>query len=543
MSSKRNPAEDAIIVSERLDAKNLGELIRVLRDEEGKELETIRKLCMFALRKKDCILDMVSQGLLSIITTLMKDRPHDELFLACSDLLCLISNYLENEITGTGIPPIVLPLLALLECPNQNVILAAKKALLMLIPSSSELKAAPHGVAGPGPENLSRKAVTSTIVYSGFVDRLPALLDPLKPGTIATKRAALEILTAICESDIAAVDVRLKKGKLRDKIMSSLDDLSTNENPDIARDAAGTLHVLRTKTSSEAKLSDRYQPGGSRMLSSSASSSSTPSSESEPPLPAPPQAPFGKDDEKRKEDEEGKEGGMKRSASTLSMSMVDAGGTMMPSKKKSGTLKRSSSTPAITIPVILFDDIIAEVDVRRDLSFKFPDVYHCVQKENKVLAVKKGTTSVIVNKIIDRGIWYCEFVFTNIDKQQTFGLCHSNFTAPADYRPGRDKNSAGYYGVESAPLRQDGRWTLGNSRYNEGDQVGVQVDMTAAHRTAHFFVKGKQQPNYFVDIPESIRFMALVSIEGSSFEVTRLLELPASQAIVHPKGQKVAWRY
>ncbi|KAA6383685.1 MAG: hypothetical protein EZS28_020790 [Streblomastix strix] len=73
-------------------------------------------------------------------------------------------------------------------------------------------------------------------------------------------------------------------------------------------------------------------------------------------------------------------------------------------------------------------------------------------------------------------------------------------------------------------------YTKGNQKYDDGQEIAVEVDMTTAPRRATFFVDDVEQPNYVIDIPEAIRFWAFTEYESSSFTVTKFHRFVQSTA-------------
>ncbi|KAH7825341.1 uncharacterized protein MONOS_573 [Monocercomonoides exilis] len=210
------------------------------------------------------------------------------------------------------------------------------------------------------------------------------------------------------------------------------------------------------------------------------------------------------------------------------------------SMKRKGSTMRSARTMPPVQHFANFDNITKEVDVKK-LSFKTPSGIKCDIKQNVVTAIKTNPTTILIDKVINEGVWVCEFIFSQTQKQATFGFGDASFKPPSDYRPGRDFHSCGYYLADNSPIRQDGIWALNNGTWNDGDTVSIEVDMTVKPRVAHFFLNGLQAKGTILNIPKEIKFMALLGIPGASFEVSRLAKLELTNAMPLPQEVKMKW--
>ncbi|KAA6381386.1 MAG: hypothetical protein EZS28_023087 [Streblomastix strix] len=71
----------------------------------------------------------------------------------------------------------------------------------------------------------------------------------------------------------------------------------------------------------------------------------------------------------------------------------------------------------------------------------------------------------------------------------------------------------------------------GNSQFRDkGLRVAIEVNMDSNPRTATFFVEGKEQKNYIVDIPSSIRFWVYIEWVDSVFRITQFEQFPKPSA-------------
>ncbi|KAA6391891.1 MAG: hypothetical protein EZS28_012585 [Streblomastix strix] len=64
-----------------------------------------------------------------------------------------------------------------------------------------------------------------------------------------------------------------------------------------------------------------------------------------------------------------------------------------------------------------------------------------------------------------------------------------------------------------------------NQPFQCRQRLSVEVDMN--QRRAYFFVDGKEQKNFIINLPNAVRFYAFISQPGSSFQITRFESLAA----------------
>ncbi|KAA6367137.1 MAG: hypothetical protein EZS28_037336 [Streblomastix strix] len=144
-------------------------------------------------------------------------------------------------------------------------------------------------------------------------------------------------------------------------------------------------------------------------------------------------------------------------------------------------------------------------------------------------------TTIAIDPIITEGISRVEIVF-----QDTRGYCFSlgiadaSCSFDADNEPsddGNDKNIVQYlHGLEYGEINHIARNTIGNERYDDGQRIAIEVDMTTDPRRATFFVDNVEQPNYVIGIPSEIRFWVYTWEKLSSFTILKFEKLVQSTA-------------
>lgn len=201
--------------------------------------------------------------------------------------------------------------------------------------------------------------------------------------------------------------------------------------------------------------------------------------------------------------------------------------------------------PAPTIlPALIVDQVktnVFEFNLRRDLNFILSQKMNAVVDGSTVTLTTASNTTILLDAIIAEGCWHCAVQFEKTGKgKRAIGIVNANATVEGDYPLGADKDSLGYYG-QTAPVRQNGQWVIGNEEWTEGDVVHVEVNMMNKVKTVHFWVNSQQQPIYFTHIPSNIRFAAMLTVPGSSIKVLSLKRLSAPSAKIVLWESAVEW--
>ncbi|KAA6387284.1 MAG: hypothetical protein EZS28_017191 [Streblomastix strix] len=143
--------------------------------------------------------------------------------------------------------------------------------------------------------------------------------------------------------------------------------------------------------------------------------------------------------------------------------------------------------------------------------------------------------SIAIDPIISEGIVRIEVMFEKsggygkIDIEIGFADASCSFTAhKGPQEDGNQEKSVSYNGYYGELYHIT--YTTGNHKYENGQRVAVEVDMTTVPRRATFFVDDVEQPNYVISIPSEIRFWVYSFYESSSFTITKFERLIQSTA-------------
>ncbi|KAH7830616.1 uncharacterized protein MONOS_676 [Monocercomonoides exilis] len=148
---------------------------------------------------------------------------------------------------------------------------------------------------------------------------------------------------------------------------------------------------------------------------------------------------------------------------------------------------------------------------------------------DRIVQRKGVVTTVSLSPVLASGIVKCQMRFQKAGDVRCFGIIDASHSIPAEYRPGRDNWSCGYYGINGT-VRQAGKWVSCNESWVNNDVIGIEVNMSTSSRSVHFFVNGRQQQLFMRDIPKKIRICFGLFDEGQSVEVISLMKLRSPTA-------------
>ncbi|KAA6375777.1 MAG: hypothetical protein EZS28_028695 [Streblomastix strix] len=117
--------------------------------------------------------------------------------------------------------------------------------------------------------------------------------------------------------------------------------------------------------------------------------------------------------------------------------------------------------------------------------------------------------TIAIDPVIRKGIVRIEVLFENTGQWgKSIGVADASCSFAAGNGPsagGNDKKTVRYWG-QNGELDHITEDIIRNQRYEDGQRVAVEVDMTTVPRRATFFVEYIEQPNFVIGIPEAIRF-------------------------------------
>ncbi|KAK2957707.1 putative Eukaryotic translation initiation factor 5A [Blattamonas nauphoetae] len=137
---------------------------------------------------------------------------------------------------------------------------------------------------------------------------------------------------------------------------------------------------------------------------------------------------------------------------------------------------------------------------------------------HKVVWTSQDGTMVPVEKVITSGIWRCDMRMTNVTDggwTPVVGICQSPWDNGFDTCFGNDTRSMDYNSTGRCFHNSSG--TTGNSRWGNGDVVGMEVDMR--RKVLSFYLNGTRQRVIFTNIPSSVQMAVGVGKDAAEVEL------------------------
>ncbi|KAA6379208.1 MAG: putative G2-specific protein kinase nim-1, partial [Streblomastix strix] len=138
----------------------------------------------------------------------------------------------------------------------------------------------------------------------------------------------------------------------------------------------------------------------------------------------------------------------------------------------------------------------------------------------------KNWATILFDPVIQNGVARIEFL--NISKLEDVGIADESVHYERNGGPLRYKFKA-----VLGELKYEGEDIDGNSSFDDNHRVVLELDMDSIPHTLNFFIDDKQQPNFVVNIPNSVRFFAYFYQQQSEFKVLKFerLSAPTSKRI------------
>ncbi|KAA6376248.1 MAG: hypothetical protein EZS28_028225 [Streblomastix strix] len=136
---------------------------------------------------------------------------------------------------------------------------------------------------------------------------------------------------------------------------------------------------------------------------------------------------------------------------------------------------------------------------------------------------------ILFDPVISCGVTRIEFL--NVNKLSYIGVVDDNLSVKRNECITSQFKFVEYW--SGGQLFHVGEYIVGNSSFYENHHVAMELDMNSNPHTLNFFVDDKQQPNYVVNIPNSVRFFAYFYQQQSQFKVLKFerFSAPTSKRI------------
>ncbi|KAA6380559.1 MAG: hypothetical protein EZS28_023914 [Streblomastix strix] len=93
----------------------------------------------------------------------------------------------------------------------------------------------------------------------------------------------------------------------------------------------------------------------------------------------------------------------------------------------------------------------------------------------------------------------------------------------------------------SGDIKHIGDQIGGNSEFDNGSRIEMEMNMESNPRSLTFFFDDKEQPNFVINIPKAVRIFCFIYYQGASFKINKF-EFLSTPTARHGEGSR-AWEY
>ncbi|KAA6399607.1 MAG: putative protein kinase [Streblomastix strix] len=175
-------------------------------------------------------------------------------------------------------------------------------------------------------------------------------------------------------------------------------------------------------------------------------------------------------------------------------------------------------------------------------AYYIPSTRNVRVSENILYAKREEDSTVAVGPPIRRGIWHIRLTFANSGFTRGFGAMSTPISIPPSFFPGKSSNIATFHGLMG--IVYHGKTTIKgqNDEWNDGDEVGAELNMESQPRTLHFFIGDKQQRVFISNLPQEMRFFIYLRMEGTSVEIRVMMPVTVPTAAHAENGIEISWQ-
>ncbi|KAA6396465.1 MAG: putative NEK protein kinase [Streblomastix strix] len=128
------------------------------------------------------------------------------------------------------------------------------------------------------------------------------------------------------------------------------------------------------------------------------------------------------------------------------------------------------------------------------------------------------------------------------------GVIDADHEMTDKYYPGQDGDSVGYCGRDGSVVHitqmQAEKYIDGNSVYQDGDTVVLEINMTSERETRKltFFVNGRQQPISFIGLPDRVKICVQRRYQNQSVKIISFEKVPTPTIVADiPEARSIQW--
>ncbi|KAA6369007.1 MAG: hypothetical protein EZS28_035466 [Streblomastix strix] len=155
--------------------------------------------------------------------------------------------------------------------------------------------------------------------------------------------------------------------------------------------------------------------------------------------------------------------------------------------------------------------------------------------------ISTNLTTILFDPILKNGIFRLEII--NEMKLQAIGICDDSVYFIQNVSPQIKEMDKKVYYHFSGSLGHKTEQVKGNAKFEQNNcHIALELILNNQQQNSlTFFVQGQEQPNYVINIPNSVRLWVCLTQKGSSFKITKFerVQFPTAKHLGSSRG----WEY
>ncbi|KAA6370385.1 MAG: hypothetical protein EZS28_034087, partial [Streblomastix strix] len=175
--------------------------------------------------------------------------------------------------------------------------------------------------------------------------------------------------------------------------------------------------------------------------------------------------------------------------------------------------------------------IPVESEVLQDIEFNGDTYKHTIKNINYC--------TLLYNPVINKGI--VKFEVLGVKDLAVVGIADESVRYGRNEGPwnGEEDKIVCYFCSGSIKHNRD--FIEGNSGFDDGCRIGMEINMESNPRSLTFFFDDKEQPNFVINIPKAVRIWCCIGYRGASIKINKF-EFLSTPTARHGEGSR-AWVY
>ncbi|KAA6365549.1 MAG: hypothetical protein EZS28_038924 [Streblomastix strix] len=211
-----------------------------------------------------------------------------------------------------------------------------------------------------------------------------------------------------------------------------------------------------------------------------------------------------------------------------------------PKQQRISTKPKVTSEPKIIIQAPVTQATVTQV--RKVLTPVESEVLQDVEVNGDTYTNKNenyNQCTLLFDPLINKGI--AKFEVLKVKDLWAVGIADESVRFGRDEHPQeRDSDMVVYY-YSGGHIEHIGHDIEGNSDFDDGCRIGMELNMESNPRSLTFFIDDKEQPNFFINIPKAVRIYCYIYSKGDSFKINKF-EFLSTPTARNGEGSQ-AWEY